>query len=140
MNMNDWKIGTRIAAGFAAVNLIAIALGVFAYSQLGVIDSSAKRITEDSLPGVYYIGQLKASVLQRFSNLQDTLVTSDPTAVASLEAEGLRLQKMIGRIFPPEPNTILPSNAMIQRWLWFVADCIPPDYVLLGRQADFEGI
>ena len=46
----------------------------------------------------------------------------------------------IGRIFPPEPNTILPSNAMIQRWLWFVADCIPPDYVLLGRQADFEGI
>ena len=44
------------------------------------------------------------------------------------------------RIFPPEPNTILPSNAMIQRWLWFVADCIPPDYVLLGRQADFEGI
>ena len=46
----------------------------------------------------------------------------------------------VGRIFPPEPNTILPSNAMIQRWLWFVADCIPPDYVLLGRQADFEGI
>ena len=45
-----------------------------------------------------------------------------------------------GRIFPPEPNTILPSNAMIQRWLWFVADCIPPDYVLRGRQADFEGI
>ena len=51
-----------------------------------------------------------------------------------------RLDWLPRRIFPPEPNTILPSNAMIQRWLWFVADCIPPDYVLLGRQADFEGI
>ena len=106
MNMNDWKIGTRIAAGFAAVNLIVIALGVFAYSELGVIDTRAKRITEDSLPGVYYIGQLKASVLQRFSNLQDTLLTSDPTAVANLEAEGLRLQKEIGEITAAYEKTI----------------------------------
>ena len=58
MNIDDWKIGTRIAAGFATVNLIAVALGLFAYSQLGVIDTSAKRIIEDSLPGLYFIGKI----------------------------------------------------------------------------------
>ncbi len=106
MNINDWKIGTRIAAGFAAVTLIAIALGVFAYSQLGVIETSAKRLTEDSLPGLYYIEQLKAHVRQRFSILQDTMLTSDPTAVASLEAEGLRLQKTTAEIMTTYEKTI----------------------------------
>jgi CHASE3 domain sensor protein len=30
--MKNWKIGTRIAAGFAAVIVIAITLGIFAYT------------------------------------------------------------------------------------------------------------
>jgi methyl-accepting chemotaxis protein len=33
--MKDWKIGTRIAAGFAAVIVIAMALGIFAYAKAG---------------------------------------------------------------------------------------------------------
>ncbi|MBY0506186.1 MAG: methyl-accepting chemotaxis protein [Bryobacteraceae bacterium] len=92
MNLNNWKIGTRIAAGFGAVNLIAVALGVYAYGQLGVIDQSAKRITEDSLPGVYYMGQLKSTVLQRFSYLQSMLMVTDPGEAQALRAEVDRLK------------------------------------------------
>ena len=42
-------------------------------------------------------------------------------------------RRSIRRIFSPDPSTILPSKPLIQRWLLFVVDCFPPDYVLLGR-------
>ncbi len=106
MNIDNWKIGTRIAGGFAAVTLIAAALGLFAYAQLGIIDASAKRITEDSLPGVYYIGQLKSGTLQRFSNLQSILSSSDPEVISRLEAENLQLQSQIGDVIASYEKTI----------------------------------
>jgi len=40
--MNNWNIGTRISAGFAIVILIAGALGVFAYTRVGMIQQSAE--------------------------------------------------------------------------------------------------
>lgn len=106
MNMNNWKIGTRIAAGFAAVTLIAVTLGVFAHVQLGIVDASAKRIKEDSLPGVYYTGQIKSGTLQRFINLQGILATSDPAEISRLEAESLRLQGQITEIMATYEKTI----------------------------------
>jgi methyl-accepting chemotaxis protein len=92
MNMTNWKIGTRIAAGYAVLTLLTMALGAFAYLQMGSIDTSAKRITEDSLPGIFYIGQLKTQVLQRYSDLQAALLTSDPAETARLSQEIHRLK------------------------------------------------
>ena len=39
--MKNWKIGVRIAAGFGLVIAIALALGIFAYSRIGVIEKSS---------------------------------------------------------------------------------------------------
>jgi methyl-accepting chemotaxis protein len=104
--MNNWKIGTRIAAGFTAITVIVMTLGIFAYSQLGTIEASAKRITEDSLPGVYHIGQIKAQTLQRYLVLEQLIATSNPKEVARLEAEGLQLQSTITKLLADYEKTI----------------------------------
>jgi CHASE3 domain sensor protein len=57
--MNNWKIGTRIAAGFAAVILVAIVLGLFAYGRMGAIEQSSRQISANSLPSVYLVGQVE---------------------------------------------------------------------------------
>jgi CHASE3 domain sensor protein len=36
--MKNWKIGTRISSGFAAVIAIAMLLGAFAYSKVNTIN------------------------------------------------------------------------------------------------------
>ena len=48
--MNNWKIGTRIAAGFAVVIVIAATLGIFAYARVGSIEGSSNRSHQESLP------------------------------------------------------------------------------------------
>ena len=106
MNIDDWKIGTRIAAGFATVNLIAVALGLFAYSQLGVIDTSAKRITEDSLPGLYSIGQLKSATLQRQLNFQLILNAPDAAETTRIQGETAQLQTVNNEIIASYEKTI----------------------------------
>ena len=67
--MNNWNIGTRITAGFAAVILIAAALGMFAYTQVGNINRSSVEISEHSLPSVYMVGAIKANMEAFVRNL-----------------------------------------------------------------------
>ena len=62
--MKNWKIGTRIIAGFGVVSCIALVLGVFAYTRVNVIDQNARRITGQSLPSVYLISQMQGMVHQ----------------------------------------------------------------------------
>src|SRR5579884_402668 len=57
--MKNLKIGQRIAAGFAAVILIALTLGLFAYTRIGVISSNATNIARNRLPTVYLLGQVQ---------------------------------------------------------------------------------
>jgi methyl-accepting chemotaxis protein len=60
--MKNWKIGTRISAGFGVVILIAATLGMFAYMKVGDIEKDAKRVTAKSLPKLFLVGQLEANV------------------------------------------------------------------------------
>ncbi|HXE15068.1 MAG TPA: methyl-accepting chemotaxis protein [Bryobacteraceae bacterium] len=75
--MKNWKIGTRITAGFAVVILIAAALGIFAFTRLVAIGGAATRITADSMPGVYVAGQLQNAVQLRFQLLLEHIVALD---------------------------------------------------------------
>ncbi len=104
--MNNWKIGTRIAAGFTAITVIVMSLGLFAYTQLGAIDQSAKRITDDSLPGVFFIGQIKSQTIQRYLVLQQLLNASSPRETAQLEAQSLQLQATISELVTNYEKTI----------------------------------
>jgi len=85
--MKNWKIGQRIAAGFAAVILIAMTLGLFAYSRLGAIDKNATEITANSLPTVYAIGQIVNNVAVEYNLVMRHTLASDKADKDRLTAE-----------------------------------------------------
>jgi methyl-accepting chemotaxis protein len=85
--MKNWKIGTRIAAGFAAVIVIAMMLGLFAYSQIGTINKSSTAVTADALPSVYTIGQIQNNAEAAFRLELQHITSTDKDEMASLETE-----------------------------------------------------
>ena len=85
--MKNWRIGTRIAAGFTAVIVIAAALGIFAYSQIGIINKNSADISENSLPSVYVIGQIHSNVERIMGLLMAHAQSSDAREMAQIETE-----------------------------------------------------
>ena len=85
--MKNWKIGQRIAAGFAAVILIALALGLFAYSRLSVIERNANDITLNALPTVYAIGQIVTNVATEYNLVFQHVLANDKAEKERLIAE-----------------------------------------------------
>jgi methyl-accepting chemotaxis protein len=67
MNINDWNVGTRIAAGFGVVTLIAAGLGLFAYGKVGDIDKNVVQSTSSDVPKLYLVGQIENNVQATFS-------------------------------------------------------------------------
>jgi methyl-accepting chemotaxis protein len=90
--MKNWKIGQRIAAGFAAVILIAMTLGLFAYSRLGTIDKNANDITLTALPTVYAIGQIVNNVATEYNLVVQHVVSTDQAEKDRIAAEIQSLQ------------------------------------------------
>lgn len=60
--MKNWKIGTRIGAGFGVVILIAVALGLFAVNKVGLIEQSAETVALGDLPKVYFAEEVQTNV------------------------------------------------------------------------------
>ena len=65
--MNNWKIGTKIGAGFGVVIVIAIALGLFALSKVSLIQQSAEGVALGDLPKLY----ISEEIQNNLSNLRD---------------------------------------------------------------------
>jgi methyl-accepting chemotaxis protein len=88
--MNNYKIGTRIAAGFGAVILITIAVVVFACTAVGNVQQAANTIATDNLPAVYLIGQIQTVHARKYALAMEYLAqteTSDKSRTAvELEA------------------------------------------------------
>ena len=76
--MSRWPIGRRLAAGFAAVLMTAVALGAFAYARLGEVRDKERLITQGSLPGEFAIGQFQAYIEQNYVRTLMHLVSSEP--------------------------------------------------------------
>jgi len=85
--MKNWKIRTRISAGFAAVILIAGALGIFAYSRIGIINASSNDVSGNSLPSVYIIGQLHSNIERLMSVVMQHAVSNDKQEMEDRDAE-----------------------------------------------------
>jgi methyl-accepting chemotaxis protein len=97
--MNNWKIGTRIAAGFASVIVIAMALGAFAYSRIGVINAGAVDIAENSLPSVYIMGQIQTYAQKVLTSQLEHIHSSDPQEMAGAEAKLREIREKQGENF-----------------------------------------
>jgi methyl-accepting chemotaxis protein len=85
--MKNWKIGTRISAGFAVVILIAAALGLFAYAQVSNINTFSVEISGNCLPSVAVIGAIKANVESFFGLILQHAVSTNKDEMAGLGAE-----------------------------------------------------
>ena len=85
--MKNWKIGTRIVAGFAAVIAIAMALGFFAYENVGIIEKSSTQIATQSLPGIYLVGQIQNGIRQEFTLVLRYIISTDKDEMERLAAQ-----------------------------------------------------
>jgi methyl-accepting chemotaxis protein len=85
--MKRWSTKTRIIAGFAAVILITIVLGGFAFAQLRKIARNAERITEDTMPCVAMMSTLQHSLLLRYSLLTERLESTGKAEQAELDKQ-----------------------------------------------------
>ncbi len=71
----------------AAVILIMMMLGAFAYTRLRAIHGASTRITRDALPCIYLTGKLQAATLLRFALLTDHVRAGEGTEKAELEGQ-----------------------------------------------------
>jgi hypothetical protein len=96
--MKASKSRTLTLAGFgAAVIAITVMLGVFAYTRLQTIEGTARSLTTDYLPSIYLIGELRDTILLRYTLLTDRVTTDD-------EVESLL---WIMRSMPPEGKSMM---------------------------------
>jgi hypothetical protein len=70
--MTDWKTRTRIFAGFGAAGIgIMMTPGALACARLRTIEGTAARITGDTMPRIYPIGQVQSLTLPTYTLLAD---------------------------------------------------------------------
>jgi len=85
--MKNWKIRTRITAGFAAVIIIAMTLGVFAYNRVSGIGKDADQITGAALPGLHMVAKIQDAVQKNRIALMEIVLTRDPHEVSRMIAD-----------------------------------------------------
>jgi methyl-accepting chemotaxis protein len=85
--MKDWKIGTRIMLGFAAVILLCIALGIFAFSRTRIIERNASDIANNNIPSVIALGHVQTELYHVVELLLQHAASSDQHEMDSLEAQ-----------------------------------------------------
>ena len=85
--IKNLKIGQRIAAGFAGVILVAAVLGLFAYSRIGLIDTSASEIAAHRLPTIYLVSQIQNNAQANVGLALEHVMAKDGQEMARVEAE-----------------------------------------------------
>jgi len=85
--MKNWKIGIRMTAGFGAIVAIAMALSIFAYTRVGVIEKSSALVVGNALPKIYMLGQISKNVQLAYSFALEHTMTTDPHKTANLDAK-----------------------------------------------------
>jgi methyl-accepting chemotaxis protein len=85
--MKNWKIGKRISAGFGAVIVIAMALGMFAFSRIGAIEVDSSSITVRCLPAIYLVGQAQNNAQVNLGLVYRHIVSKDAHEMAGIEAQ-----------------------------------------------------
>jgi methyl-accepting chemotaxis protein len=89
--MKNWKIGTKISAGFAALILIATTLGLYAYSRIGAIDKKSNEITRKAMPGQYLSGKIHTNSALAMGLLLQQLNTTDQREQAEIDQQMKKL-------------------------------------------------
>jgi methyl-accepting chemotaxis protein len=83
--MKQWTVGKRITLGFAAVILIAVALGAFAYIRLAAISDHATHIANESTPTLQLCAELEANLKEVLKLVYAHIGSEDKQDMAQIE-------------------------------------------------------
>ena len=90
--MKNWKIGKRIMAGFAAVIVIAVALGVYAYSRTNEIASNESSMSNNYIPSIANLSDVGPNNFHITATLLKHAASSDQHEMDALEAQMAELR------------------------------------------------
>ncbi|MGC3991570.1 MAG: methyl-accepting chemotaxis protein [Chthoniobacteraceae bacterium] len=99
-------IGKRISLGFAAVTLILISVGIYAFIKLMGIDAEMNSITKDSLPGIVQITQAISMTKEKNMKICLHIISNDPQQMKELDAEIKARAELAGAALKDYQQTI----------------------------------
>ncbi len=83
--MKNWKIGTRISAGFVLVIAIAVALGGFAFTKLREIRLNSNDISAKVIPSMIAIGTIEANARENYAAVLAHVISDSAAEKAKIE-------------------------------------------------------
>jgi methyl-accepting chemotaxis protein len=102
----DWTIARRLSAGFAAVLLITVVLGGFAWFEVWSVASQTRTITGDALPGVQAVMRATAMVTSNRAAMLEHLATIDQARKASIEKDMEKVSADLTALYTEYEKTI----------------------------------
>ena len=82
MKFSDWKVGTRLGAGFAVILFLLISIVGMGVMQLSVVGKTAKQVTADELPKERLAQEWLSNVKQNGIRIYAALMMQDDGMVA----------------------------------------------------------
>jgi methyl-accepting chemotaxis protein len=79
-------IGKRISLGFTAMIVLALALGIYAFTQVTSLQTSSNLLADDALPGAIYAGKIEALVRRGMVAIQRHVMADDKQRMEAAEA------------------------------------------------------
>ncbi len=87
MNLRNFSIATRLAAGFAIIALIVVLLGVMATREMGDIRDDVVLLDDTWVPGLQQIGAFNQNYLRFRIFTMRVMMASSPQEIASLQQQ-----------------------------------------------------
>src|SRR5262245_30827336 len=104
--MKNWKIGTRMAAGFGALLCVSMGLGVFSYVRVMAIQQGVDQIAGDAMPGMYLVGQAQSNVHRNMALLLQHVQSKDQADQARTTAAIQEIRVQNGKLYTDYEKTI----------------------------------
>jgi methyl-accepting chemotaxis protein len=136
--MNNLKIGTRVAVGFALTTLVTAALGILAYTQISNINKASFEVSDNCLPSVSVISGIKANVQGVYGLILQHAMSTDAGHMAELDKEisdlrsqnGALMQRYTGMFTNDEDKRLYAAMDSARNAFWVVGDQV----LTLSRQ------
>src|SRR5689334_21074525 len=104
------SLSAKLYAGFAAVLLIAAALGAFAHTRLVKISGNARFITADCLPGVFLAEEIQKGAQQNLMLVSKHILATDRADMEAVEAESAKVKGNIDKLMDQYAATSTTDN------------------------------
>ncbi len=101
-----WTVARRLTAGFAAVLLITVVLGGFAWFEVRSVADQTRSITGDALPGVQAVMRATAMVSSNRAAMLEHLASIDPARKEAIEGEMDKVSAELTALYTEYEKTI----------------------------------